>query len=391
MILIDQHIAIATVIVVVISTLLIVYRNQIGITFRSYKARSELRRLIAQKNKTADDNADDQPYVSGIFIHPVKSLRPVSLSDTTFDEHGLLGDRRLMIVRPLPTPVYGMFVDGEATHRFFTQRQAPSLAKIDASQRYLNTRIKLSSSMLPNESIYINISSSYIKTLPIRYQCGLWSDQVEVADLGDEAAAYVAKIVSKDDDSFRDVRVVSIIPSSTRKVNELYCPPAARIGPLARLPQGGLTDGFPILIATQRSLDELNRRLAEKGKEELPLSRFRANIIISNTSKPFDEDSWKAIQIGKGKDSVILHIAKGCPRCKQSCTDQLTGERGEEPLETLSEFRALGLDEADVYFGQNAVMNGDVKYHKSMIRVGDPVTILTRGQPVWDSETVQAE
>ena len=145
-----------------------------------------------------------------------------------------------------------------------------------------------------------------------------------------------------------------------------------------------------ILVATQGSLDELNRRLAHNGKEQLPMSRFRPNIVIDGTTQPFAEDNWKAIQIGTGKDSVILHIAKGCPRCKQSCTDQLTGERGEEPLETLSEFRALGADGADVYFAQNALLNGDVT-DKNVIQVGDPVTILTRGEPVWDSETVQAE
>jgi uncharacterized protein YcbX len=121
------------------------------------------------------------------------------------------------------------------------------------------------------------------------------------------------------------------------------------------------------------------------------MSRFRPNIVINKTSKPFDEDNWKAIQIGRGKNSVILHITKGCPRCKQACTDQLTGTRGEEPLETLSDFRALGISDADVYFAQNAVLNGDVKHYKDVIRVGDPVTILTRGDPVWDSDTVQAE
>ena len=88
---------------------------------------------------------------------------------------------------------------------------------------------------------------------------------------------------------------------------------------------------------------------------------------------------------------MILHIAKGCSRCKQSCTDQLTGKRGEEPLETLSDFRALGASDADVYFAQNAVLNGDVQSYRGVIRVGDPVTILTRGDPVWDKETVQAE
>ena len=122
------------------------------------------------------------------------------------------------------------------------------------------------------------------------------------------------------------------------------------------------------------------------------MSRFRPNIVITNTSQPFDEDHWKAIRIGTGPKSVIFHVTKGCPRCKQSCTDQLTGERGEEPLETLAEFRSLGRCKEDVYFAQNAVMNGGKGIWKSgVIRINDPVTILTRGNPVWDKEMVQTE
>jgi uncharacterized protein YcbX len=150
-----------------------------------------------------------------------------------------------------------------------------------------------------------------------------------------------------------------------------------------------LTDGFPILVATQASLDELNRRLKDKGKDQLPMNRFRPNIVISDTLKPFDEDNWKMIQIGEGKNAVILHMSKGCPRCKQSCTDQITGKRGDEPLATLSDFRVLGASDVDVFFAQNAVLNGDS--YRSSIRVGDPVTILTRGNPCWDRETAQAE
>ena len=385
--------------IVAIITILIHNRKRLRLIYSCYKARGELRKIIHAQNKEDDDSIPNkqQPRVSGIFIHPVKSLRPVSLSETKFDKHGLLADRRLMIVRPLPTPVYGNFIKGEPTHRFFTQRQSPSLATIEASEpvgvNNNKTLIKLSSSLVPNnEHVFINVHPTHVKTLPIRYQAGVWSDTVEVADMGDEAAEFVSKVVCKDDASYNDVRVVSILESSNRKVDELYCPDAARVGLLGSLPQGGLTDGFPILIATRASLDELNFRLAKKGKQGLPMNRFRPNIVVSGTSKPFEEDTWKAIQIGKGKDSVILHITKGCPRCKQSCTDQLTGKRGEEPLETLSDFRALGHDEADVYFAQNAVMNGDVTFNTSMIKVGDPVTILTRGDPVWDSPgTIQAE
>ncbi|KAL7535635.1 hypothetical protein ACHAXR_006626 [Thalassiosira sp. AJA248-18] len=384
--------------VIAIVTILIYYKEWLQVIIKSHKARWDLRKVASQR-EAADARGDHQPRVSGIFIHPVKSLRPVSLSETKFDQHGLLADRRLMIVRPNPTPLGGSFLEGEATHRFFTQRQSPSLATVEATDPVIiskengpnKTLIKLSSSLIPNEHVYINVDPSNVKSLPVRYHAGLWSDSVEVADVGDEAAAFVAKVVGKDDPKFGDVRVVSLVDSSVRKVNELYCPDAARIGLLGSLPEGGLTDGFPILVATQASLDDLNTRISKNGKKKLPMSRFRPNIVIANTSKPFDEDNWKAIQIGKGTDAVILHIAKGCPRCKQSCTDQLTGERGEEPLEALSEFRALGMSDADVYFATNAVLNGDRKSYNSLIKVGDPVTILTRGKPVWDSETVQAE
>ena len=199
------------------------------------------------------------PYLSYILLVPlpVKSLQPVSLSETKFDQHGLLGDRRLMIVRPNPTPVYGYFVDGEATHRFFTQRQCPNLATIEATEPIViskdnngedKTLIQLSSPLVPNEHVYVNVHPTNVKKLPIRYLAGLWSDTVDVADVGDEAAEFVAKVVGKDDPSFADARVVSIVASTDRKVSEIYCPDAARIGLLGSLPQGGLTDGFPVSV-----------------------------------------------------------------------------------------------------------------------------------------------
>ena len=67
--------------------------------------------------------------------------------------------------------------------------------------------------------------------------------------------------------------------------------------------------------------------------------------------------------------------------------DQLTGKVSEEPLKTLAEFRAFG--KSDVYFAQNVVAQPNCA--GATIKVGDPVTILTRGDPVWDMEEVKAE
>ena len=93
----------AAAIIVIVTTVLLTYRKRLGFIFRAHKARRKLQKIIVEK-QTADDTdtgtANNQPYISSIFIHPIKSLRAVSLSETKFDQHGLLADRRLMIVRP---------------------------------------------------------------------------------------------------------------------------------------------------------------------------------------------------------------------------------------------------------------------------------------------------
>merc|ERR1712071_167647 len=134
-----------------------------------------------------------------------------------------------------------------------------------------------------------------------------------------------------------------------------------------------------------------NRRLEQKGKSKILMNRFRPNIVLSNIPKPFEEDTWKTILIG----NVLFHLVKACPRCKQSCTDQMTGERFEEPLETLAEFRKADKDGIDVYFAMNAIIGDQVHFTKrkeknhndedimKMISVGDKVRVLTTGKPVW--------
>jgi hypothetical protein len=56
----------------------------------------------------------------------------------------------------------------------------------------------------------------------------------------------------------------------------------------------------------------------------------------------------------------------------------------------LLDFQVLaGGGGADVYFTQNALLNGGS--YACTIRVGNPVAILTQGDPVWDAEAAKAE
>ena len=106
-------------------------------------------------------------------------------------------------------------------------------------------------------------------------------------------------------------------------------------------------DGFPILVISRASLDDLNSRLPVP----LPMERFRPNLVIDGVAA-YDEDRMNELN----EDGVTLRIVKPCTRCSITTTDQQRGERdGLEPLETLKGYRS-DRELKGVTFGQNAIV-----------------------------------
>ena len=399
--------AAVTALIILATYFLISHRDRLQRAIAAHSGRRRLRRLVAQHESSTAASADC-PTVSSLHVHPVKSLRPISVNSSSVGPLGLNGDRCLMIVKPNPTTVYSD--PSKPTHRFVTQRQVASLATIKASLPTVvdsdngdKIIIRLSIDFCGSEkAVHVDVTPSSLSNYPIRYRAGLWDDVVTVVDVGDEAAKFVGDVIAQDEDkyareAYQNVRVVSLLHGAThRPLDQRYLPPAA-FSWTGGIPRTSLNDGFPVLVACEASLEELNKRLVKRGKKPIPMNRFRPNIVIKGT-KPFEEDTWKSILFRSssgssstgshgGSEKLVLHIVKGCPRCKQSCTDQQTGERSEEPLETLTTFRALGTSKEDVYFAQNAVPHGK----GGTVKVGDEVVVLEQGEPVWDKDTVQAE
>jgi uncharacterized protein YcbX len=304
----------------------------------------------------------------------VKSLRAVSLPQAQLDEKGFHGDRRFMVVYPAPR------WPNDTRQRFLTQRQCPSLATVVA-------KLDEDGLLLECGDKSIEIPIDLEDTDPPRkiYEAGIWDDQVTVEDMGDGAAKFLQGIVDADQfcrtgdegdeaaskSMYNNIRL-AIHTANDRLTNSKFVPTLATTW-LGNRPPVSLTDGFPILIACEASLEEMNKRLKEHGKEPIPMTRFRANIIIKGT-KPFEEDKWKYITIG----DEIFAIVRACARCKQSCTDQETGTVSTEPVTVMKSFRALGENPEDVFFAQNAIPLG-----RGVIKVGDAVRVVQRGDPVY--------
>jgi uncharacterized protein len=119
------------------------------------------------------------------------------------------------------------------------------------------------------------------------------------------------------------------------------------------------SDGYPVLLIGQSSLDDLNGRM----EEALPMDRFRPNIVMAG-GQPFEEDIIGQFSINE----INFYGVKLCARCVVTTINPETGVTGKEPLTTLAKYR---MTNNKVFFGQNVLCRG-----KGVIKVGDEINVL---------------
>jgi uncharacterized protein YcbX len=263
--------------------------------------------------------------VTSIHVYPIKSCRAIDLKAARLDDLGLSFDRRLMVV------------DAE-TSRFVTQREEPRMALI--APQLGPTSLQVTAPNMPQLKVDTRREGQ-------RRDVTVWGFTGPAEDCGENAASWISSVLE------RSCRLVRWADDVQREVSP------KRVGPGVLT---AFTDGYPILITTDASLEDLNGR----AKERVPMNRFRPNIVIKGAA-PFAEDTWKRIRVGE----VEIDVVKPCSRCAITTVDAISAKRGKEPLATLATFR---LHEKETWFGQNCI-------HRSLgsIRVGDVVEVLETG------------
>ena len=261
--------------------------------------------------------------LTALIFYPIKACRGVEVDSAHVERMGLAHDRRMMLVTP----------DGE----FLTQREFPRLALVTPALH--NGTVTLSAPGY--DSLQLPIQSTGIP-----WPVNVWkSTGVHAIDQGDESAGWFSDWLGA------SVRLVHIAEGFIRRINEKYA--------VSPDDHRGFADGYPILVASEESLEDLNSRL----EAPVPMNRFRPNIVVRG-GELFAEDTWKRVRIG----DVELAVVKPCARCVVTTIDKETLEQGKEPLKTLGKYRK---HELGAIFGQNAI-----PLNAGRLRLGMTVEVL---------------
>ncbi len=275
--------------------------------------------------------------LSQITVYPVKSIAGIELSSAWVEQQGLSFDRRFMVADR----------DGQ----MITARHYSQLLRVKAALQPDGLVLTYPEA---SQALHLRFGDFSLQAV----ECQVWNDVFNAYSTTAQANQWFSFIIGQ------SVQLLFTGEQSNRHREKI----ATNVS---------FADGYPLLLISQASLDELNRR----SSVQHVMAQFRTNLVVSSDIA-FAEDSWQRIRIGE----VEFELVKPCMRCSLTTVNPNTAMRSEknEPLATLAKFRAD--DSGAIFFGQNLVAK-----NPGMIRVGDQVEVLQSKAAPYYRDTSQDE
>ena len=262
-------------------------------------------------------DADVSARIARLFVYPVKSCAGVELRQAELTEWGLDLDRAWMVV--------------DETGALRTQRELPRMALI-------KPQFKLSEVVLRAPGMLaLHLALDKVEK-PTRAR--VWDDEVAAFDMGDLAAQWFTDFLGV------PCRLVRFDPEHRRLSSKKWT------GEDEALNQ--FSDGFPVLVLSQASVDGLNERLAKAGEAAVCVERFRPNIVLEGLDA-HDEDRLDMFHIATDSGHVQLRPVKPCPRCPMPNIDPATAISTPAVSDALQGYRQDPRVDGAVTFGMNAI------------------------------------
>lgn len=263
-------------------------------------------------------------HISRLAVYPLKSAAGTSLPEARLTSWGLEWDRRWMLV--------------DAGGQFLSQRKLPRMALIQAGVEKECLRVSA-----PGRPEMLAVPDN-----PQPVKVTVWNDEVWAETVSATADAWFEDFLGV------KARLVFFPTHSQRPVDKAW----AGDGHFT-----SFSDGFPFLVASQASLDQLS---AWWGRP-VDWRRFRPNIVIGGAKSAFAEDEWSKIQIS----GTVFALVKPCSRCVIPSLDPDTAEKDASLQALLVQKRRAS--DGKIYLGQNAVLS--MPGGADRLRVGQSVVV----------------
>ncbi|RYF31311.1 MAG: MOSC domain-containing protein [Comamonadaceae bacterium] len=275
--------------------------------------------------------------IARLYVYPVKSCAGVALPEVLLTETGLEFDRAWMVV--------------DATGEFVSQRELPRMALIQPTMKHMEMVLRAPGMLA------LHIAFDRVEK-PVRVK--VWNDEVAAYDMGDIAAQWFSDFLSEPGKP-QTLRLARFDPEHKRLSNMKWTEGVEAPNQFA--------DGFPLLVASEASLAELNDKLVAAGHEAVTMQRFRPNIVLAGVEAQ-DEDRMETMHVTTGEGEAQLQPAKPCPRCPIPDIDPMTAISTPEVSDMLRTYRANPKVDGAITFGMNCIVAAGVEH---LLKVGQPV------------------
>ena len=278
-------------------------------------------------------DADLSGTIARLFVYPVKSCAGIEVQEALLTDTGLDLDRAWMVV--------------DANGLFLTQRALPRMALI---------RPQLKSEEMVLRAPGMLALHVAIDAVEAPITVTVWRDTVPAWDMGPVAAQWFSDFL------VQPCRLVRFDPEQRRLSSMDWTGGVEAPNQFA--------DGFPVLIASEASVQELNRRLQAGGHATVGIERFRPNVVLAGV-EPYDEDRVDLVRVDGGAEGELhLQPVKPCARCPIPDIDPATAESSPAVGDTLRTYRQDKRLDGAITFGMNAIVRQGAG---QMLRVGQRV------------------
>ncbi|ATZ56049.1 hypothetical protein BCIN_12g05870 [Botrytis cinerea B05.10] len=364
-----------------------------------------------QTNPSKSISAPSGPEmtISQLYIYPIKSLRGCSLPSATLTKEGFSYDRKFMLLRVRdPNSKWGPY---QNMHVPEFPEMALFHTSITDSTLHVTYHAPPSSSSSsptpppPHPTLTIDLSPTTLSHLPkisitmhkspiTAYDMGApynnWFTQyfgypVLLAYAGANRRLVLGNIPGK------PATYTPPLPTPTllHKIpllNSLLPTPAPSSSSSSSSSSIIFNDCAPYLIITQSSCDDVTSRIPAPGPK-MDITKFRANIIISGSPHPYDEDYWGGLTFSSSSSSSPkkeILLTANCGRCVSLNVDHEKGiaaPKDQEVLKLLMKDRRVdpGMKYSPIFGRYGFLGNGNAD-EGQILRVGDAVQVSRRNK-----------